>query len=136
MGLKIGVLAERAQVNLQTLRYYERERLLPEPPRLSSGYRAYPDSAVRRVRFIKRAQDIGFALAAIRELLSLGIDPTRERTEVRELAQARIADIEGKIRTLKAMKTALQRLTERCSGCGPANECPILESIDSEEVLK
>src|SRR5215831_2202404 len=136
MGLKIGVLAERAQVNLQTLRYYERERLLPEPPRLSSGYRASPDSAVRRVRFIKRAQDIGFALAAIRELLSLRIDPTRERTEVRELAQARIADIEGKIRTLKAMKTALQRLTERCSGCGPANECPILESIDSEEVLK
>ena len=100
MGLKIGVLAERAQVNLQTLRYYERERLLPEPPRLSSGYRAYPDNAVRRVRFIKRAQDIGFTLAEIRELLSLRIDPTRERTEVRELAQARIAEIEGKIRTL------------------------------------
>jgi len=100
MGLKIGELAERAQVNLQTLRYYERERRLPEPPRLSSGYRAYPDSAVRPVRFIKRAQDIGFTLAEIRELLSLRIDPTRERTEVRELAQARIAEIEGKIRTL------------------------------------
>ena len=57
MGLKIGELAERAEVNLQTLRYYEREKLLPEPPRLSSGYRAYPDSAVRRVRFIKRAGD-------------------------------------------------------------------------------
>ena len=52
------------------------------------------------------------------------------------IAQAKIADIESKIRTLKAMKTALQRLTERCFGCGPANECPILESIDSEEVLK
>jgi len=136
MGLKIGEVAERAEVNLQTLRYYEREKLLPEPPRLSSGYRAYPDSTVRCVRFIKRAQDIGFTLAEIRELLSLRIDPTRQKTEVRGIAQAKIADIESKIRTLKAMKTALQHLTERCSGCGPANECPILESIDSEEVLK
>jgi MerR family mercuric resistance operon transcriptional regulator len=75
-------------------------------------------------------------LAEIRELLSLRIDPTSEKSEVRGLAQAKIVDIESKIRTLKVMKTALQRLTERCSGCGPANECPILESIDSEEVLK
>ena len=91
---------------------------------------------MRRVRFIKRAQDIGFTLAEIRELLSVRIDPTSEKSEVRGLALAKIADIESKRRTLKGMKTALQRLTERCSGCGPANECPILESIDSEEVLK
>jgi MerR family mercuric resistance operon transcriptional regulator len=136
MGLKIGELAERAEVSLQTLRFYEREKLLPEPPRLSSGYRAYPDSAVRRVRFIKRAQDIGFTLSEIRELLSLRIDPTSERSEVRRLAQAKIAGIESKIRTLNATKTALQHLTERCSRCGPANDCPILQSIDSEEVLK
>ena len=75
-------------------------------------------------------------MAEVRELLSLRIDPTSEKSEVRGLAQAKIVDIESKIRTLKAMKTALQRLTERCFGCGPANECPILESIDSEEVLK
>jgi MerR family mercuric resistance operon transcriptional regulator len=134
--LKIGQLAKRAEVNLQTIRYYERESLFPEPPRLSSRYRLYPDSAARRVRFIKRAQEIGFSLAEIRELLSLRIDAQRERVEVRDLAQAKIADIEGKIRTLKAMKTALYRLTERYSGCGPASQCPILESIDSEEVLR
>jgi len=136
MALKIGQLAERAEVNLQTIRYYEREGLLPKPPRLSSGYRLYPDGAVRRVRFIKRAQEIGFSLAEIRELLSLRIDPRRERAEVRTLAQTKIADIEGKIRTLRAMKTALNRLKERCCGCGPASECPILVSIDSEEVLR
>jgi MerR family mercuric resistance operon transcriptional regulator len=134
--LKIGQLAQRAAVNLQTIRYYEREGLLPEPPRLSSGYRLYTDSVVRRVRFIKRAQEIGFSLAEIRELLSLRADENRERNEVRAIAQAKIADIEDKMRTLKAMKAVLNRLTERCSGCGPASECPILESIDSEEVLR
>jgi len=135
-ALKIGQLAQRAAVNLQTIRYYEREGLLPEPPRLSSGYRLYTDSMVRRVRFIKRAQEIGFSLAEIRELLSLRADERRERNEVRAIAQAKIADIEDKMRTLKAMKTVLNRLTERSSGCGPASECPILESIDSEEVLR
>jgi len=135
-ALKIGQLAQRAAVNLQTIRYYEREGLLPEPPRLSSGYRLYSDSMVRRVRFIKRAQEIGFSLAEIRELLSLRANGPRERNEVRAIAQAKIADIEDKMRTLKAMKTVLNRLTERCSACGPASECPILESIDSEEVLR
>ena len=135
-ALRIGQFAQRAAVNLQTIRYYEREGLLPEPPRLSSGYRLYTDSMVRRVRFIKRAQEIGFSLAEIRELLSLRADGRRERNEVRAIAQAKIADIEDKMRTLKAMKAVLNRLTERCSGCGPASECPILESIDSEEVLR
>lgn len=136
MGLKIGEVAERGRVNLQTIRYYERERLLPEPPRLASGYRLYPDQTVRRVRFIKRAQDIGFTLGQIRELLAIRIDTDRNSSEVRALAQAKISDIEGKIQTLHRMKEALARITERCSGCGPASECPILESIDSEEVLQ
>jgi MerR family copper efflux transcriptional regulator len=71
MALKIGEVAERGGVNLQTIRYYEREGLLPEPPRRESGYRMFPESTVRRVRFIKRAQELGFTLAEIRELLSL-----------------------------------------------------------------
>ena len=99
MALKTGKLAERAEVNLQTIRYYEREGLLPEPPRLSSGYRVYPNSTVRRVRFIKRAQEIGFARSEIRGLLSLRMDARRERTEVRAIALAKMADIDGKIRT-------------------------------------
>ena len=136
MGMKIGEVAERGGVNLQTIRYYEREKLLPEPPRLASGYRIYPDQTVRRVRFIKRAQEIGFTLAEIRELLAIRINADRDSSDVRALAQAKIADIERKIQTLHRMKEALGRITERCSGCGPASECPILESIDSEEMLQ
>lgn len=136
MGLKIGEVAERGGVNLQTIRYYEREKLLPEPPRLASGYRVYPDRTVRRVRFIKRAQEIGFTLAEIRELLAIRIETDRDSAEVRALAIAKIASIEDKIQTLHRMKEALHRITERCPGCGPANECPILESIDSDEVLQ
>lgn len=136
MGLKIGEVAERGGVNLQTIRYYEREKLLPEPPRLASGYRVYPEQTVRRVRFIKRAQEIGFTLAEIRELLSLRIDRHRTRADVRALADGKITDIEEKIRTLQAMKSALIHLTDKCSGQGPASDCPILESIDSDEVLR
>jgi MerR family transcriptional regulator, copper efflux regulator len=136
MGLKIGEVAERGGVNLQTIRYYEREKLLPEPPRLASGYRVYPDQTVRRVRFIKRAQEIGFTLAEIRELLAIRIDSSRDSAEVRALANAKITDIEEKIQTLHRMKDALVHITERCCGCGPTSECPILESLDSDEVLQ
>ena len=136
MGLKIGEVAERGGVNLQTIRYYEREKLLPEPPRLASGYRMYPEQTVRRVRFIKRAQEIGFTLSEIRELLAIRIDGDRTSSEVRALAEAKIMAIEEKMQTLQRMKQALGRITERCSGCGPASECPILESIDSDEVLQ
>ena len=136
MGLRIGEVAERGGVNLQTIRYYEREKLLPDPPRLASGYRVYPDQTVRRVRFIKRAQEIGFTLAEIRELLAIRIDSGRNSAEVRALANAKINDIEEKIQTLRRIKEALGRITERCSGCGPASECPILESIDSDEALQ
>ena len=136
MGLKIGKVAERGGVNLQTIRYYEREKLLPEPPRLASGYRIYPDTTVRRVRFIKRAQEIGFTLTEIRELLAIRIDADRDSSTVRALAHAKIADIEEKIQTLQRMKGALGRITERCTGCGQASECSILENIDSDEVLQ
>ncbi len=136
MGLKIGEVAKRGGVNLQTIRFYEREQLLSKPPRLSSGYRSYPGDTVRKVRFIKRAQEIGFTLAEIRELLAIRLDPNRESVEVRALAEAKISGIEEKMRTLQRMKEALRHITERCSGCGPSKECPILESIDSEEVLQ
>ena len=136
MGLKIGEVAGRGGVNLQTIRYYEREKLLPEPPRLASGYRIYPDQTVQRVRFIKRAQEIGFTLAEIRGLLAIRVDADRDSAEVRALAQDKITNIEEKIKTLQRMKTALGRITQRCSGCGPASECPILEGIDSDEVLQ
>jgi MerR family mercuric resistance operon transcriptional regulator len=133
--MKIGEVAELGGVNLQTIRYYEREGLLPKPPRLSSGYRTYPERTVQRVRFIKRAQELGFTLAEVRELLSLRVDHGRDRSAVRAIARAKIVDIEQKMRGLEAMKGALLRLTRSCSGTGPASECPILEGIDSDEVF-
>lgn len=136
MSLKIGEVAERGAVNLQTIRYYEREGLLPAPPRRASGYRMFPESTVRRIRFIKRAQELGFTLAEIRELLALRVEKGRKSSEVRALAEAKIADIETKIHSLSAMKNALTGLTAQCSGCGPASECPILESIESEEEIQ
>ena len=135
MALKIGAVAERGGVSLQTIRYYEREGLLPEPPRLASGYRMFPEIAVRRVRFIKRAQELGFSLAEIRDLLSLRDDAGAGARQMRERAKAKIADIEQKIRTLRAMKDALNRMTEKCSGCGPLSECPILDELDAQGVL-
>ena len=134
MSLRIGQVAERGGVNLQTIRYYEREKLLPEPPRRESGYRMFPESTVRRVRFIKRAQELGFSLAEIRELLSLRLNPKKSSSAVRALAESKILDIAERIRTLQSMKEALSKLTDQCIGCGPASDCPILESIDSSEV--
>lgn len=135
MALKIGQVADRGGVNLQTIRYYERERLLPEAPRLPSGYRTFPEHTVNRVRFIRRAQELGFSLAEIRELLSLRVDRRRDRAAVRAIARAKVSEIEEKIRSLEAMKRALAHVTDRCKGHGPASECPILEALDSEETL-
>jgi MerR family mercuric resistance operon transcriptional regulator len=134
MGLKISEVAERGGVNLESIRYYEREGLLPKPPRLPSGYRAFPETAIYRVRFIKRAQELGFSLAEIKELLSIQVDPKKECADVKRLAKVKVADIEEKIRTLESMKRILSELSEACPGCGPSSECPILQSIEAEEV--
>ncbi len=132
-ALTIGRLAKEAGVNLETVRYYERRGLLPRPPRSPSGYRLFPDEAAGRLRFIRRAQELGFSLAEIRELLSLRVSATVERTDVRRRAEAKIADIDAKIRSLESMKRTLRKLTKACAGCGPVSECPILESLDREE---
>lgn len=135
MGLKIGEVAERGGVNLQTIRYYEREGLLPKPPRLTSGYRIFSADAVRRVRFIKRAQELGFSLTEIRELLAIRLDGKKNCSDVERLARAKVTEIDEKIRTLESMKRVLNSLAAACPGSGPSSECPILESIDSEKRL-
>ena len=132
-ALTIGHLAKEAGVNLETVRYYERRGLLPKPPRSASGYRLFPSDAARRLRFIRRAQELGFSLMEIRELLSLRVSPTAKSADVRKRAEAKIADIDAKIRSLDSMKTTLRKLTKVCAGCGPIAECPILESLDGEE---
>lgn len=131
MALKSSALAELGGVNLQTIRFYEREGLLPIPPRLKSGYRVFPETAVHRVRFIKRAQELGFSLKEVRDLLSIQIDPAKDCLDVQRMAKAKVADIESKIGTLQSMRLVLSKLAEACPGCGPSSECPILECMNT-----
>ncbi len=128
--LRTSELAQRAGVNPQSLRYYERRGLLPAPPRSPSGYRLYPPSALRVLRFIKRAQRLGFSLREVEELLSLRVGEGSTCAMVRSLAEEKIADIEAKMRELKTMKAALEELTAACGGRGPASECPILDAME------
>lgn len=130
--LTIGRLAQLGGVNLETIRYYEREGLLPRPPRTASGYRIFPTDAARRLRFIKRAQALGFSLKEIRELLALRVKRGAQRDQIRARAQAKLVDIDQKIDMLMAMKRALSQLTTQCSGCGPMADCPILESLETD----
>jgi len=131
--LSIGKLAEQAQVNVQTIRYYERRGLLRDPERTASNYRVYGGDTLRRVRFIRRAQELGFTLSEIKELLELRASPRSCCADVRERSEAKIRDIDEKVRTLQAMRKALARLVRACSGRGPVTECPILESLEDEE---
>ena len=132
-SLTIGHLAKETGVNLETVRYYERRGLLPKPPRSASGYRLFPAEAARRLRFIRRAQELGFSLREIRELLALRVSPRAKSTEIRARAEAKIADIEAKITTLESIKKTLHKLTKSCAGCGSTTVCPILESLDKED---
>jgi MerR family copper efflux transcriptional regulator len=128
--LKSGELAKQANVNPETLRYYEREGLLSTPQRTENGYRLYSETDVRQVRFIKRAQELGFSLKEIRELLALRLDASQSASEVKQLAQQKIVEIEDKIQSLQAMKATLNDLAQACSGEGSVDHCPILNCLD------
>lgn len=128
--LRIGEVAAGAGVNVQTLRYYERLGLLKPPARRPSGYREYSPEAVRIVRFIKRAQELGFTLTEIEELLRLREDRRASRAQARAAASAKIADIDRKTRSLRAMRRALQVLVDSCRREGSTRECPILEAFE------
>lgn len=131
--LTISGLAKSAGVNLQTIRYYERQELLTPVARTETGYRIYQQDTVRRLRFIRRAQELGFSLSEIKELLSLRLDAHTTSADIRERARAKLADVEQKIRHLQAIQTSLSRLIKSCRGCGPAADCPILENLDGED---
>lgn len=127
--LTTAELAGRCGVNLQTLRYYEREGLLPEPPRTPAGYRTFPPDSITRVQFIKHAQALGFTLKEIKELLALSVDPRTTCADVQQRALTKVAAIEQKIRTLQTIKAALTQLAAACSGEGPASNCSLLEAL-------
>ncbi len=121
--MTIGKLAKSTNVGVETIRYYERSGFLPPPERLSSGYRVYTMDAVNRVRFIKEAQALGFTLNEITELFGLTDDPDADCASVNKRAQAKLSEIEDKIRRLKSMQKSLKRLAEYC----PADEQPLSE---------
>ncbi|MGH8248136.1 MAG: MerR family transcriptional regulator [Gammaproteobacteria bacterium] len=129
-ALFIGQVARQTGVSVETIRFYERQGLIQEPPRRASGYRQYGENDVNRLAFIQQAKSLGFSLHEIGELLSLKIDPDATCHEVREQAQAKLQDIEEKIRKLKRMQQALKRLVDHCPGRGPVTDCPILEALE------
>jgi Hg(II)-responsive transcriptional regulator len=129
-NLKSGELAKRAGVNIETLRFYERKGLLPKPPQRASGYREYPAESVRLIRFIKRAQELGFSLREVRDLLALRVEPGTTCADVRQRADEKLSEVQSKIADLKAIERALRTLTATCSGQGPLSDCPILECLD------
>lgn len=132
--LTLGRLARQVAVNPETIRFYERSGLIRPDSRLASGYRIFTHESARRVRFIKRAQQLGFSLAEIKGLLSLRQERTgRECAAVKKLAREKVGEIDSKIATLKQMRTILKRLERQCPGSGPLSGCPIVGCLNENE---
>ena len=127
--LTIGQVAKQAGLGVETVRYYEREGLIPPPPRSASGYRHYPAESVRRLHFIRHAKALGFSLADIRELLDLRADPRASSEPIRDIAAAKLVEIREKIAALERMQQTLEQLVDECPGHVPTTECPILDAL-------
>ncbi len=132
-SVTIGQLAKAAGVNVQTVRYYERIRLIPKPRTRESGYRQYTQQDVSRLRFIRRAQKLGFSLKDIHELLNLRVDRKKGCSEVRQIAESLLGTLSEKIEELQRLASALRSLADQCSGTGPVGDCPILDFIEGKE---
>ena len=126
----MGALASAAGVGVETVRFYERKGLLSRPPRTRAGYRQYPPASVARLRFIRRAQGLGFTLEEIRDLLELRVDEVAACGAVEAGARTKIRQVEEKLAELRRIKRALTRLVAACEAREPTGECPILEELD------
>ncbi len=131
--LSIGKVAEATGASVETIRFYERMGLIEKPPRKPSGYRMYSRETVTRIRFIRRAKQLGFSLKEIGELLDLRIDPETTCKDIRSRAAAKLGEIKAKIESLSRIKRALQKVTKACKGRGPISKCAILEAMESED---
>lgn len=131
--LTIGLVAKLAGVNVETIRFYQRLGLLDEPPKPLGGYRRYPADAVKRLRFIKRAQALGFTLQEVTGLLQL--EEARSCAETRALAAHKVELIDQKLSDLTAMRQALAGLVQRCDAGRRAKGCPIIQALSQEEVI-
>lgn len=132
LGLTIGELAKMAGVHVQTVRYYERRNLLQSAARKASGYRMYDDDALKRLRFIKNAQALGFTLREVNELLNLRVSSVSRCGTMQVKAQAKLRQVEAKTRDLLVLSRALKRLIRSCLAGQPTEHCPILQTLDEE----
>jgi len=130
--MKIGELAKRADVPIDTVRYYEREGLIPPPIRRASGYRDYVDADVDRLRFMRRAKGLGFTLHEIRELLSLTAMSGDDMAALNAQTQAKLRDVEERIHSLTRIREALKSLVTACPGHGALDRCPILAALSED----
>lgn len=127
----VGQLAKEAGFNVETIRYYEKLKLLPKPKRRESRYRIYNDTDLKRLLFIKRAKELGFTLKEIKELLELKIDSRAKCGDVKHLTEHKLKDIDNRISDLKKIRKVLMKLIEQCVNEEvSSDECPILESIE------
>lgn len=133
-SLTIGTLAKRADVGVETVRFYERRGLVRRPARPGMGYRAYPEDAVGRIRFIRNAQALGFSLQEIKELLALRVTAGTSCAAVRSRASAKVADVKRRLADMKRICVALETLVAACPGRGALTTCTILEALDSSTV--
>ncbi len=128
-GLTIGTLAREGEVNIETIRFYERKGLIQKPPRNESGYRQFPIETLERIKFIRNAKELGFSLKEVSELLSLRLTPNTSCADVQKKAEEKIAEIEDKIKSLVKIKKALKNLTSACNRGAPVDECHFLEVL-------
>lgn len=127
VSMTIGQLAAAAGVNVETVRYYQRRRLLAVPEREVGSISRYPDGALTRLRFIKRAQALGFSLEDVQALLSL--DDGQACSSARVLGERKLADVRERIQTLRALEAALQALVASCSNSRRKVSCPLIDSL-------
>jgi len=132
-GLTIGRLAKAVGVNIQTVRYYERLKLLEPTDRKPSGYRLYDGESLTRLRFIKNAQALGFTLHEIAELLNLRVSSKARCGAVQRKAEVKLTHVEAKVRELQALARALRELIRSCRAGRPTEQCPILASLEHED---
>lgn len=130
--MKIGALAQRADVGIDTIRYYEREGVLPAPLRRESGYREYGDGDVARLRFVRRAKQLGFTLPEIRDLLDLTANAASDMALLNERAQAKLDDVNRRIAELARVRDALEQLVVACPGHGALETCPIMAALSED----
>ena len=133
-SMTVGQTARQAGVGVETVRFYEKNGLLEAPTRRASGYREYDEQTVNRLRFIQRAKELGFTLSEIMELLSLRWSE-RPCDDVRQRADAKVAEIEAKVAMLLRMKEVLGRLASSCCEQSDKSRCPILETLDSHGIV-